>query len=131
MSNRDPKTLLEMISAGEGAEGPEEGTEVIPKTWLPSAREVEVTDDCKDVLPEERAKAGAYKKPNDPGLFARAVAPIIFTSPSLTIIGPFLGALYFSFGIDISISRSQMVERSPRSSIDWQRLSKVAFGIPE
>jgi len=32
MSNRVPKTLLEMISAGEGVKEPEEGFAVNPKT---------------------------------------------------------------------------------------------------
>ena len=55
MSNRVPRTLLEMISTGEGVENPEEGPEVNP-----------------------------------------------------TVIGAVLSSLYLSFGIDSSISRSQI-----------------------
>lgn len=77
-----------MTSAGDGVEDPDEGMEENPKTWDPFDRFVAVTDAWNDVLPEERASAGAYRAPNAPGLFARADAPTIFISLSL-IIGPF------------------------------------------
>ena len=44
MSSKEPRTLLEMISAGEVEEAFDIGIEVIPETWEPSGRFTVVTE---------------------------------------------------------------------------------------